>query len=70
MNKSEIKLVDKFDEPVPQKSMDTSMDRLETTLGFVLDTRPDWTEFVTKNYKNLAVRLGSTTNKTRKIRRN
>jgi hypothetical protein len=76
------KIIDKltvfFDEPVPQeayqKSMDTSMDRLETTLGFVLDTpprlRPDWTEFVTKNYKNLAVRvnklLGSTTNKTRK----
>lgn len=80
------KIIDKltvfFDEPVPQeayqKSMDTSMDRLETTLGFVLDTpprlRPDWTEFVTKNYKNLSVRvnklLGSTTNKTRKKRIN
>ena len=79
------KFIDKltvfFNEPVPQeayqKSMDTSMDRLETTLGLVLDNpprlRPDWTEFVTKNYKNLAVKvnklLGSTRH-TRKKRRN
>jgi hypothetical protein len=63
------KIIDKltvfFDEPVPQEvyqnSMDTSMDRLETTLGFVLDNpprlRPDWTEFVTKNYKDLYERV-------------